>query len=113
MVRFASSYLLFIVLIQTQGIGVQCYGITLSSTREITGLSWEFGFHILGEFGLFRDILSSFRRREIPPLGRAKYGVDALLEMNTAINQMQLLSSTLSLSFCCPYASSSFKVKAG
>ena len=33
----------------------ECYGISLSRTREITGICWEFGFHVLGEFGLFRN----------------------------------------------------------
>ena len=32
-----------------------CCGISLSRTREITGICWEFGFHVLGEFGLFRN----------------------------------------------------------
>ena len=34
-----------------------CCGITLSRTREITGICWGFGFHlhVLGEFGLFRN----------------------------------------------------------
>jgi len=36
-----------------------CRGITLSRTREITGICWEFGFHVLGEFGLFRNRLRS------------------------------------------------------
>jgi hypothetical protein len=38
-----------------------CCGITLSRTREITGICWGFGFHVLDEFGLFRNICTALQ----------------------------------------------------
>jgi len=62
-----------------------CCGITLSRTRETTGFCWEFGFHVLGEFGLFRNTIPRNDNPLLKFLGNAFTG-ERILQRPTPLH---------------------------